>query len=180
MLHSLRCIGFVAPSRIVAATGLPESEVDCALDDLRASGLVTHERGPFGGWGLSAAGHTADTERIAEELALTGARPVIAAAYDDFLALNPELLDLCSAWLTRPDPTVLDLLTDLHRRAEAVLADLASALLRFERYRVRLTDAVERVRSGQYAYFTESLESYHTVWFQLHEDLLATLGTQRH
>jgi hypothetical protein len=180
VLHSLRCIGFVGSPRIVAATGLTESEVDAELTGLVAAGLVTHEPGDFGRWGLSEAGRAADAERIAEELATSGARPVIAGAFDDFLVLNPELIELCTAWLLRPGPTVLDLLADLDRRAGAVCAELSSALHRFARYRVRLADALTRAMAGEHAYVSESLESYHVVWFQLHEDLLATLGIPRH
>jgi hypothetical protein len=33
---------------------------------------------------------------------------------------------------------------------------------------------------GALDYVADNLESYHSVWFQLHEDLLATLGIPRH
>jgi hypothetical protein len=36
------------------------------------------------------------------------------------------------------------------------------------------------VRAGEGDWFTSPLvDSYHTVWFELHEDLLATLGLER-
>ena len=50
---------------------------------------------------------------------------------------------------------------------------------RFERYRVRLTDALVRAEAGALEYIADSTASYHTVWFQLHEDLLVTLGIPR-
>jgi hypothetical protein len=77
------------------------------------------------------------------------------------------------------DARVLDRLTDLDRRAEVACAGLFAAMLRFRRYRVRLGDALARARSGALDYVTDSTESYHAVWFQLHEDLLATLGIPR-
>jgi hypothetical protein len=52
-------------------------------------------------------------------------------------------------------------------------------MLRFRRYRVRLTDALASARSGALDDVTDSTASYHIVWFQLHEDLLATLGIPR-
>ncbi|MFI9588364.1 hypothetical protein ACIHCQ_42800 [Streptomyces sp. NPDC052236] len=136
-----------------------------------------------------------DAERIADELETAGTRATVTAAFDGFLVLNPELLDLCTAWQTRSvdgvlttndhtdalyDARVLNLFTDLDQRAEAVCADLSAAMLRFQRYRVRLTDALTRAKSGALDYVTDSTVSYHTVWFQLHEDLLATLGIPRH
>jgi hypothetical protein len=77
------------------------------------------------------------------------------------------------------DARVLDRLTDLDRRAEVVCAALSAALPRFGRYRVRLADALARARSGALEHVTDSTASYHIVWFQLHEDLLATLGIPR-
>jgi hypothetical protein len=37
-----------------------------------------------------------------------------------------------------------------------------------------------RAKSGALDYVTDSTASYHSVWFQLHEDLLVTLGIPRH
>jgi hypothetical protein len=193
-LHALRCIGFASLERVAAATGLPEPEVESELIDLAVAGLVTRVAGEFGGWGLTEAGQAADAERITEELERTGTGAVVAEAYDGFLALNPELLDLCAAWQLRSvdgvatandhadpayDARVLDRLTDLDRRAEVACAELFAEMLRFRRYRVRLGDALARARSGALEYVSDSTASYHAVWFQLHEDLLATLGIPR-
>jgi hypothetical protein len=193
-LHTLRCIGFASLERVAAASGLPAPAAESELIDLAVAGLVTRVAGEFGGWGLTEAGRVADAERIAEELARAGARAVVAEAYDGFLALNPELLDLCAAWQLRSadgvvgvndhadpayDARVLDRLSDLDRRAEVACAGLFAAMLRFRRYRVRLGDALARARSGALDFVTDSTESYHAVWFQLHEDLLATLGIPR-
>jgi hypothetical protein len=102
VLHALRCIGFAGPERVATATGLPEADVESELIDLAVAGLVGRVAGDFGGWGLTDAGRTADAEQIAAELDAAGTRTAVAAAYDDFLVLNPELLDLCAAWQTRP------------------------------------------------------------------------------
>jgi hypothetical protein len=184
VLHALRCIGFAGPARVSEATGLAQPDVESELIDLATAGLVTHVPGDFGGWGLTQAGRAADAERIAAELDTAGARTAVAQAYERFLVLNPELLDICSAWQLRSagayDSRVLDRLADLHRRAEPVCANLSAALLRFQPYRARLTHALGRARSGALDYVATSTGSYHTVWFQLHEDLLATLGIPRH
>jgi hypothetical protein len=195
VLHTLRCVGSAGLDRVREATGLAESDVESELIDLAVAGLVTHVPGDFGGWGLTDAGRAADAERISAELDTAGVRAAVGEAYDDFLVLNPELLDLCTAWQMRSgdgvttlndhtdpayDALVLDRFTDLHRRAGAVCADLAAALPRFQRYRTRLTGALTRARSGELDYVTDDFESYHIVWFQLHEDLLATLGIPRY
>ncbi|PBC67377.1 hypothetical protein BX265_7969 [Streptomyces sp. TLI_235] len=195
VLHTLRCTGFAELARVAAAAGLPEADAESELIDLAVAGLVTRISGAFGGWGPTEAGREADAERIAAELASAGIRPAVEQAYERFLVLNPELLDLCTAWQTRPvdgamalndhadsayDTLVLARLTDLDRRAAEVCAELSAALERFGRYRHRLADALARAQTGELAAVTETTDSYHAVWFQLHEDLLTTLGIPRH
>jgi len=195
VLHALRCIGFAGPARVAAATGLTESDAESELIDLAVAGLVTHTSGEFGGWGLTEAGRTVDAARIAEELDGSGTRSAVSKAYDEFLPLNQDLLYLCTAWQLRTidgvvtpndhrdedyDGRVLDRFAEFDQRADPICADLSGALARFSLYRVRLADALTRARSGALDYVADNLESYHTVWFQLHEDLLATLGLPRH
>jgi hypothetical protein len=177
VLHALRCMGFTGTDRVATATGLPASTVESELIHLAVAGLVTHTPGVFGGWGLTEAGRAADAEHLSSEV--DGVRGAAARCYEDFLVLNPELLDICAAWQTRPGEVVLAVLTGFHTRAETVLARLSAALPRFDRYRERLTTALERASAGRTEYVTNDVESYHSVWFQLHEDLLATLGIPR-
>ncbi|MET0419519.1 MAG: transcriptional regulator [Actinoplanes sp.] len=184
VLHTLRCIGFAGLSRVADASSLAEPEVESRLIDLAVAGLVTRTAGEFRAWGLTEAGRAEDASRTARELDAGGARGAVTEAYGKFLELNPELLDLCSAWHLRaergiPAERVLAAFGDLDQRAEAVCADLAAAVPRFGRYRVRLGDALGRARGGALEHLTDTLDSYHNVWFQLHEDLLATLGIPR-
>ncbi|WP_252435767.1 transcriptional regulator [Pseudonocardia humida] len=194
VLHALRCIGSAEAGRVATAAGLAEADAESELIDLAVAGLVTHDRGPFGGWTITPAGKAADAARVAAELDAAGAREVVAGVYDRFLGLNQELLELCTAWQTRSvdgaivpndhadaayDDRVLGLLDEFAPRADAVCAELAAVLPRFGRYATRLGGAVARVGAGERQYFVDDLEAYHTVWFQLHEDLLVTLGIPR-
>ena len=63
---------------------------------------------------------------------------------------------------------------------QPVVADLAEALGRFGGYGPRLAGALAKVQGGDVDWFTKpTIDSYHTVWFELHENLLATLGIER-
>ncbi|GAA3074752.1 transcriptional regulator [Streptosporangium carneum] len=194
VLHALRCIGFTSSTRVSEATGISESDVESELIDLAVDGLVTKIPGDFGGWGLTDAGRAADAERSSAALEKAGTRSDLVAAFDKFMVLNPELLDLCTAWQMRRvdgavtlndhsdreyDSRVLGRLVDFNERANVVCAELATALGRFKRYQDRLTGAITRAEAGELEYVTDNLSSYHVVWFQLHEDLLATLGIPR-
>ncbi len=116
-------------------------------------------------------------------------------AFDAFVALNDDVLAVCTDWQLRPlgtgttrndhtdhahDDAVLRRLGILDARAQPVCcAALAGALTRFAPYGGRLADALARARSGEDSAVADDLESYHVVWFQLHEDLLATLAIPR-
>ncbi|MEV7865996.1 transcriptional regulator [Streptomyces sp. NPDC088124] len=194
VLHALRCAGAAGLGRLHAVTGLDEPAVESELIDLGVAGLVTRFPGDAPCWALTDAGRAADAERIAHELDSAGARGAVEAAFDRFLVLNPELLDLCGAWQLRSvdgvmsandhrdpayDARVLDRFADLDRRVAPVCAGLSDALPRFGRYRIRLAGALDRAAAGELEYVTDSTTAYHTVWAELHEDLLATLGKQR-
>ncbi|GAA0987132.1 hypothetical protein GCM10009555_065880 [Acrocarpospora macrocephala] len=190
VLHTLRCMGFATLSRVAGAAGLGESDVQSELIDLAVAGLVTYEPGDFGGWSITPTGRSAHAAWVADELDAAGAKVAVAEAFDRFLPLNTELLDLCGAWQIRSgalndhtdaayDARVLAVLVDFDRRAGVVCAALSAALPRFGRYRVRLAEALARVGSGELEYVTDDMASYHVIWFQLHEDLLVTLGIPR-
>ena len=195
VLHTLRCCGVTTVDRISGILApVTDIDVESVLLDLAAQGLVRHGDGAFGGWGITDAGRAADAERIAAELAAAGARDSVQASYDDFLPLNQRALDICGAWQVRRfeqpmlhndhsdrayDDEVLARLVAVHDEVAPVCHDLAQRLHRFGHYGPRLTSALRRAQQGELELVTDSLDSYHTVWFQLHEDLLVTLGINR-
>jgi hypothetical protein len=74
---------------------------------------------------------------------------------------------------------VLERLIALDADAQALCARLGAVLQRFSHHGPRLAAALARARSGELDLITDSLDSYHSVWFQLHEDLLVTLTISR-
>jgi hypothetical protein len=78
------------------------------------------------------------------------------------------------------DEKVLDRLGQVHERIEPVLKALAAPLQRLSVYLTKLTQALERAEDGEIGWVSDvRRESYHTVWFELHEDLLRIMGTVR-
>lgn len=195
VLQALRCIGFSGRDRLEDSVEIDSRGFDRGLRELEAAGLVEHRPGPFGGWGITEQGREAISHWLEEELEKSGARPAIEDAYGRFLTLNPSLLEVCGNWQMRNtgnrtvlndhrdpdyDAQVLDRLMRLDNEAQPLCSELAAILGRFSSYGPRLASALERALAGDGAYVTERLDSYHTVWFQLHEDLLTTLGISRH
>ncbi|HCB34081.1 MAG TPA: transcriptional regulator [Acidimicrobiaceae bacterium] len=146
---------------------------------------------------LTAAGRDDGEAALAAELDAAGVRTQVEAAYRQFRRLNPTMLRLCTDWQVvvvpasaarrlndHDDPAyddaVVARLADLDVQVDDVLGTLAAALARYAGYRPRFTAALARLVAGERDYFTKPVvSSYHTVWFELHEDLLATLNLNR-
>jgi hypothetical protein len=61
-----------------------------------------------------------------------------------------------------------------------IVEPLAESLARFAGYPVRFTAALDKVDLGQGTWVDGvGIDSCHRVWFELHEDLLASLGLER-
>jgi hypothetical protein len=192
VLHGLRLKGFAEPDDVAALVGLEPTEVARRLEQLKADDLVLYREGRLTGWALTPAGRTTQEQLLAHELAACGARDRVFDAYKRFLDLNNDLLGICTAWQMKDEATindhsdpaydgsVIDRLHELHRKVEPIISDLEATLDRYCGYRARLEASLTKLRDGEAQWFTKPLiDSYHTVWFQLHEDLLNTLGIER-
>jgi hypothetical protein len=115
-----------------------------------------------------------------------------ARAYEAFRSMNREVLQVCTDWQVRPggapndhtdaayDWSVIDRLEAIDDRAGPLVRRLAGADSRFGGYRERLRAARRRIVDGEREWLTSPrVDSYHTVWMELHEDLLAALGLER-
>jgi len=194
ILHALRCVGVAGVERIATASGLSLDETLARLHGHADRQLVSLDPGPFGGWSLTGKGETTERKLIQDELLRTDARDFVTDCYERFLSINPNLLQISTDWQIRRfgtsqsmndhsdadyDNKVLSRLIRIDYRAQPICGDLASRLLRFGLYADRLSIALDRSLAGESAYVSDNLDSYHTVWFQLHEDLLTTLGISR-
>jgi hypothetical protein len=195
VLHGLRLKGFADAASLAERAGLDPGGTEDLLGALAGDGLVRHHEKRPAPWSLSPDGRAEHARLVADELESSGAKAVVDDAYRRFLELNPELLAVCTAWQLRPDGeaqvvndhsdpaydgAVVERLAVVDREVRPITEDLGAALERYADYGPRLSTALDRVAAGEREWFTKPiLDSYHTVWFELHEDLLSTLGIQR-
>jgi hypothetical protein len=195
VLHGLRLKGFAEAGPVADGAGLAVDDVEAALQALAGEGLVSRREGRISGWSLTSDGRVEHRRLLGDELDASGAKAVVDDAYRRFLEVNPELLAVCTAWQLRPegdasvpndhsdadhDRRVVERLVAVDEAVRPITADLERQLERFGRYRPRLGAAVERALAGDGDWITKPIiDSYHTVWFELHEDLLCTLGIER-
>ena len=195
VMHGLRLKGFAEAAGVGEAVGIPEADAKPVLDQLVTDGFASYRDGKLSGFSLTKPGRAEHARLLSAELEGQGAREAVDAAYRRFLELNTELLSVCTEWQLRDvdgestvndhsdaayDAAVIDKLAALHARVEPICDELGTALHRFAGYGPRLASALERVRGGDSDWFTKPMiASYHTVWFEMHEDLLCTLGIER-
>jgi pyruvate,orthophosphate dikinase len=105
----------------------------------------------------------------------------------EFRPLDLRMKKIATAWQdadSRDDwdarVVATEALASLHGDTRRFFDRHQLLLPRLDEYRSRLSAAVEYVMNGETEYFVKvQLDSYHTIWFQLHEDLLRLLERQR-
>lgn len=195
LLLVLRLRAFAAVPVLVERTGESESVVADELRELDEWGLVRFRDGMASGWTLTPEGRRHGEALIRRELAEHGDADALEAGYLEFLPLNSEMLSVVTDWQTvvsggqhvpndhsdpERDAAVLSRFDTLHSSAVPVLDALQRASALFGGYPRRLAEAHRQVRNGRIEWLAKpTVDSYHGIWFELHEHLLATLGRDR-
>jgi len=196
VLLALRIRGNADTPVVAARAELSEDDVKSVLDSLVGTGEVEYkETTSFGSfWRFTNEGQSRVLALLAKELDDAGARVVVTETYERFLAVDRSFKELCTDWQLSDveeqvlndhgdaayDAAVIARLADADRVVQSICRELAERLARFDGYGRRFSDALGRVQAGEVEWFTRPMiDSYHEVWFKLHEDLLATLGIER-
>ena len=186
-IQALRRIGV----NVHGLLGSTPEDAGGLLDELVAKGLG---EAVAGAWRLTGEGRLRARDLIAAERERLGAGNA-ATALDRFVELDTRVKETVSAWQVRPgegeqvlndhldpayDASVLHRLDAIHADAIPWLRSLTDALPRFDRYLVRLGRAMSLARQGDARYVASPrVDSYHSVWFELHEDLIRLAGKKR-
>jgi pyruvate,phosphate dikinase len=191
VLRGLMIKGLVPPEGLALALSSSTDAVKPLVDALVAGGLAETSAGAFrltGEGKLRALdGFEADRERAGGEAACV-------AALDQFIVLDARMKDLVTAWQIRDaanqvfndhtdaayDAAILEQLGAIHGGVVELLATLGQTLWRMACYRERLEHALITARAGDHKYVASvRVDSYHSIWFELHEDLIRLSGRRR-
>lgn len=185
VLHALRLKGLAGTELLASIIDVPLDLIDDAVGRLAKQGFVEHrEAGRFVGWTLTATGR----EQHGAELATRRSDVVghLAPIYESFLAVNGGMKELCARWqslATEDKPgrwEAVEELAAIDEQAQPTLRDAGRIVGRFDTYGTRLHAALERLQEGDERFFTGvTVDSYHTVWFECHEDFLLMTGRDR-
>lgn len=197
VVHAVRLLGFTDTAAIVDRTGIGREDTTEILHDAERRGWVRSDAfAGLEGWSLTDEGRAENRRQLAHERAGADPADVIGSVYRDFLPLNARLVRACTDWQVRStsqdglaandhtdpawDARILDELAALNVALTPLVERLAGVLARFAGCDARFDAALRRARAGQREWVDRTdIDSCHRVWFQLHEDLVATLGIDR-
>jgi hypothetical protein len=197
VLHAVRLAGMADDHRVATRYGLDPALTTELLLDHQAYGWVSRvDFAGTGGWTLTDTGRRRNEQQLAAELAAVGAAAEVALVHRDFLPSNARLLRASTDWQLKPsahdpltanrhddpdwDARVIEELSGIAVELAELESRLVTKLRRFAGYHGRFAAALTRVHDGDVSGVTEvGGDSCHTVWMELHEDLLATLGLER-
>lgn len=188
MLQLLRLKGRVKADDLAGSLNQPPDTCGELLESMVEAGLCVRN-------GPSARLSPQGRERLAELLDAERGQvdqQRLEELYHEFDEHNTNFKSIITAWQMREDGVpndhsdadydagVLAELDTLHARFAGLLERIVDAAPRLAHYPPRFATAVERLRAGEHHYVARPiLDSYHTVWFELHEELIGLLGRSR-
>jgi len=192
LMRTLLVKGTADPENLATASVGSIEQVGAALERLLEEGLVEASGGAFR---LTGSGRLRAGELFAEDRERLGGREACGAALDGFAALDRRMKDTVTAWQLRDvdgeqilndhlddahDGRVLARLAELHADTAMWLGQLSGRVARLDRYCDRLAHALELARDGDGRFVASPrVDSYHGIWFELHEDLLRLADRRR-
>lgn len=186
VLQAIRLKGRPSEQDLLATLDEDATDVTSTLAQLHAAGLLTEgKRLRISPEGRARLNVLLEQERLGID------QNTLAHAYADFRQVNNEFKALVSAWQIkdgRPnthddaeyDAATLKRLENVHQQVLPVIATVTTVLPRLSAYAAKLNSALDKFRAGESIWFTRPMiDSYHTVWFELHEELIGASGLSR-
>ncbi|MGW4370630.1 MarR family transcriptional regulator [Nocardia takedensis] len=112
--------------------------------------------------------------------------------HETFGPLNTRFKQLVTDWQlidgvrfndhsdTAYDAAIVARLGELHQKLVSLIDQLAVLAPRLSGYGPRFSAALDKVQAGDHSWLARPMtDSYHTVWFELHEDLIGLAGLSR-
>jgi len=178
-------------SQEAVGMALLTDEVQPTFEQLIAERLV--EAGADG-FALTAKGKAAALAQLAADQRSWGTERAVAAL-DAFQKLDRIVKETVTAWQLREvggaqvlndhadaayDATVLSRLASLHEATAEWLSSMTDAPAGLRRYLARLDRALTAAKGGDQRFVASPrVDSYHGVWFELHEELILLAGRSR-
>ncbi|MCK0517346.1 MarR family transcriptional regulator [Williamsia sp. DF01-3] len=189
VLQTVRLKGRTNLEALVERLALPADVLTDTVSELQVAELITTNPAGKVRLGSEGRGHLEEMLNI-ERDALDPA--AVDAAYGDFSVLNTEFKALITSWQMRDEDTpndhrddeydavIISRLVQFHGRAARTFDQIAERIPRLAHYRLLFEAAITNIVAGDKNWISGPLlDSYHTLWFELHEELISVSGKTR-
>ncbi|ORA08137.1 MarR family transcriptional regulator [Mycobacterium arosiense] len=186
VLQALRLKGRASLPDLAATLGQDPSDIEGLVDALAADGLLVSDSTLR----LSPDGRARLNHLLAEERTRIEVSQ-LRTIYDEFRSVNQDFKSLIADWQLKDgepnthtdnayDARVLRRLDGIHSQVCDIVNQAGGHLPRLNRYAQKLNAALRNVDGGDTSWLTRPMiDSYHTVWFELHEELILAAGLTR-
>ena len=172
-------------------TGIEKSRLSEILAKLSEKGLIKRVDGQ---WQIEKAGEE-EAKRYREKmLEESGRKDEVLEYCRKFEELNARFKELVTRWQMKEedgtmvpndhsdpeyDMAILEQLNVIHSETKKLLEKLSEILPIYKRYIPRFEKALKLLMDGNIEYMDLDRQSYHNIWFELHESLLKLSGMKR-
>ena len=192
VLHGTALKRHSAAADIAGIVGLPLETVDRELAQAveTARAVMHNDR-----YALTPLADVALRSRYSLHYGDLRENPAFVQPYEAFERINIALKQVITDWQTMNvggkkvandhsdpdyDAQIIDRIGAIHEQFDPIIKRLAAQLPRLAIFGKKLLSALEAAEDGDIEWVSDiRRESYHTVWFELHEDLLRIMGRER-
>ncbi len=184
VLQAVRLKNAVDPADLIATVDEDSTTVARVIDELGEAGLLLTAGRQLK---LSPDGRSR-LELLLEKERSGVDRAAMAAGYEEFRGANAAFKVVVSDWTVKQgeanthddagyDAGLIARLETVHAKVLSVISAAGEQIPRLRAYAGKLAAALGKIRDGDTAWLTQPVvDSYHTVWFELHEELLQAAG----
>ncbi|MDQ2706176.1 MAG: hypothetical protein M3Z25_00375 [Actinomycetota bacterium] len=188
VLQALRLKGRALPGDAAAAAGIDAATLAPIIEQHTVAGNCEQARGRLK---LTKPGREVLEGLLAEERSGVD-QDALKAAHREFDGHNSAFKQLVADWQlkdgTTPndhtdadyDAKIVERLGELDAGFSPLLDRVVAIAPRLAPYPARFAGALAKVQAGEHTWLARPMtDSYHTVWFELHEDLIGLAGLSR-
>lgn len=186
ILQAARLKGRLTPDLAAASAGVDTAVANEEFNALRDAGLVKGEPSIR----LTPEGRTRLAELVAAERSGID-QALLTTLYAEFDDHNTRLKQIITDWQMKGgtpndhsdaeyDNGVIGRLVELDAGFAPLVDRIATVAPRLSTYGSRFGNAIAQLKSGDTSFVARPIaDSYHTVWFEFHEELIGLLGLSR-
>lgn len=173
-------------------TGLDPEKISAILKKFSEKGFVTKIM--EGMWQIESAGEEEAAKYREKMLEESGRRDEIIKYCQEFEEINKKFKELVTRWQMKDEGGVLvpndhkdpdydfkiiEELNEIHEETKRLISKISEIIPMYKRYISRFENALNRLMEGKLDYMDRARDSYHNIWFELHESLLKLSGMRR-